>query len=47
MDMKNGFMGTVGNTPLIRLDSFSEATGCEILGKGGNRRLVSYGATCR
>ena len=33
MDMKNGFMGTVGNTPLIRLDSFSEATGCEILGK--------------
>jgi len=23
----------VGNTPLIRLNSFSEETGCEILGK--------------
>lgn len=33
MDIKNGFVGTVGNTPLIRLNSFSEATGCEILGK--------------
>jgi cysteine synthase len=33
MDIKNGFVGTVGNTPLIRLHSFSEETGCEILGK--------------
>ncbi len=33
MDIKNGFVGTVGNTPLIRLDSFSNETGCEILGK--------------
>lgn len=33
MDIKNGFVGTVGNTPLIRLNSFSEETGCEILGK--------------
>ena len=33
MDIKDGFVGTVGNTPLIRLHSFSEATGCEILGK--------------
>lgn len=33
MDIKDGFVGTVGNTPLIRLQSFSEATGCEILGK--------------
>jgi cysteine synthase A len=33
MDIKNGFVGTVGNTPLIRLNSFSEQTGCEILGK--------------
>ncbi len=33
MDIKNGFVGTVGNTPLIRLDSFSDQTGCEILGK--------------
>ncbi|MCT7949315.1 cysteine synthase A [Ancylothrix sp. C2] len=33
MDIKNGFIGSVGNTPLIRLNSFSEETGCEILGK--------------
>lgn len=33
MDIKNGFVGAVGNTPLIRLNSFSEQTGCEILGK--------------
>lgn len=33
MDIKNGFVGTVGNTPLIRLNSFSAETGCEILGK--------------
>ncbi|MBP0017577.1 MAG: cysteine synthase A [Cyanobacteria bacterium SBLK] len=32
-DIKNGFISTVGNTPLIRLNSFSEETGCEILGK--------------
>jgi len=33
MDIKNGFVGTVGNTPLVRLNSFSKETGCEILGK--------------
>ncbi|TVQ09057.1 MAG: cysteine synthase A [Leptolyngbya sp. DLM2.Bin27] len=33
MDIKNGFVATVGNTPLIRLHSVSEATGCDILGK--------------
>jgi len=33
MDIKNGFIGTIGNTPLIRLNSFCEETGCEILGK--------------
>lgn len=33
MDIKEGFIGTIGNTPLIRLNSFSEETGCEILGK--------------
>ncbi len=33
MDIKDGFIGTVGNTPLIRLNRFSEETGCEILGK--------------
>ncbi|MDB9466908.1 cysteine synthase A [Dolichospermum circinale CS-1225] len=33
MDIKNGFVGTIGNTPLIRLNSFSEETGCDILAK--------------
>lgn len=33
MDIKRGFVDTVGNTPLIRLNCFSEETGCEILGK--------------
>lgn len=33
MDIKNGFVGAIGNTPLIRLNTFSKATGCEILGK--------------
>jgi cysteine synthase A len=33
VDIKDGFVGTVGNTPLIRLNSFSDETGCEILGK--------------
>lgn len=29
----NGVLGAIGNTPLIRIASLSEATGCEILGK--------------
>ncbi|MFQ5533751.1 MAG: cysteine synthase A [Sphingomonadales bacterium] len=33
MDIRNGFVGTIGNTPLIRLRQASEETGCEILGK--------------
>ncbi|KAM3100232.1 cysteine synthase A [Phormidesmis sp. 146-35] len=33
MDIKQGFVGAVGNTPLIRINSFSDETGCEILGK--------------
>ncbi len=33
MDIRNGFIETIGKTPLIRLNSLSEATGCEILGK--------------
>src|SRR6201984_1852545 len=28
-----GFIGAIGNTPLIRLGRVSEETGCEILGK--------------
>jgi cysteine synthase A len=33
MDIRDGFVGSVGNTPLIRLRQASEMTGCEILGK--------------
>ena len=33
MDIKHGFLDTIGNTPLIRLNSVSDETGCEILGK--------------
>jgi cysteine synthase len=33
MDIKQGFVNAIGNTPLIRLNSFSDETGCEILGK--------------
>ncbi|MDF2095849.1 cysteine synthase A [Aquibaculum arenosum] len=33
MDVRDGFIGTIGNTPLIRLRRASEETGCEILGK--------------
>jgi cysteine synthase A len=33
MQIRDGFTGTVGNTPLIRLRKASELTGCTILGK--------------
>ncbi|MBX3517030.1 MAG: cysteine synthase A [Rhodospirillales bacterium] len=33
MDIRAGFVETIGNTPLIRLRRASDATGCEILGK--------------
>lgn len=33
MNVRDGFIGSIGNTPLIRLRRASEATGCEILGK--------------
>ncbi len=33
MSAVDGFVGAIGNTPLIRLKGLSEATGCEILGK--------------
>jgi cysteine synthase A len=33
MQVRDGFIGSIGNTPLIRLKRASEATGCEILGK--------------
>ncbi len=33
MTIRIGFLDTVGNTPLIRLNRLSDETGCEILGK--------------
>ena len=33
MTINDGFVGTIGNTPLIKLKGPSEATGCTILGK--------------
>lgn len=33
MDVRDGFVGSVGNTPLIKLKAASERTGCTILGK--------------
>ena len=33
MDVRRDFVDLVGNTPLVRLNKVSEATGCEILGK--------------
>ncbi|MCE2510550.1 MAG: cysteine synthase A [Alphaproteobacteria bacterium] len=33
MDIRDGLLGTIGNTPLIRLEGPSKATGCDILGK--------------
>jgi cysteine synthase len=33
MDVRDGFVPTIGNTPLIRLKRASEETGCTILGK--------------
>ncbi|WP_417797831.1 cysteine synthase A [Terasakiella pusilla] len=33
MDIRDGFVGTIGNTPLIKLKKASEETGCEILAK--------------
>ena len=33
MDTRSGFVGSIGNTPLIRLNRISDLTGCEILAK--------------
>src|SRR5690242_12578997 len=33
MDIRNGFVEAIGNTPLIRLPWFSALSGCEIWGK--------------
>jgi hypothetical protein len=33
MNIRDGFIGTIGNTPLIKLRRPSEETGCTVLGK--------------
>ena len=33
MTVKQGFIDLIGDTPLVRLNGVSEATGCEVLGK--------------
>ncbi|MBI1943193.1 MAG: cysteine synthase A, partial [Betaproteobacteria bacterium] len=33
MEIRDGFVGSIGSTPLVRLRRASELTGCEILGK--------------
>jgi cysteine synthase len=33
MEIRDGFIATIGNTPLVKLRRASEATGCTILGK--------------
>ena len=33
MDVRSGFLDSIGNTPLIKLRAASEATGCDIYGK--------------
>ena len=33
MDTRNGFLDTIGHTPLIRLQRISEETGCNVYGK--------------
>lgn len=37
-----GIEGCIGNTPLFRIKSLSDATGCEILGKAEVRDLPIY-----
>ena len=47
MEIRDGFVATIGNTPLIKLRRASEETGCTILGKaeflnpGGSGRAGS------
>jgi cysteine synthase A len=33
MNVRSGFIESIGNTPLIKLRAASEATGCDIFGK--------------
>jgi cysteine synthase A len=40
-NVKEGIEGCIGDTPLIRIKSLSEATGCEILAKAEVRKALS------
>ncbi|KZT51768.1 hypothetical protein CALCODRAFT_114674 [Calocera cornea HHB12733] len=43
-EVVTGITGLIGNTPLLRIESLSEATGCDILGKCEVRKTsVIYG----
>jgi cysteine synthase A len=33
MDVRSGFIDSIGNTPLIKLRAASDATGCNIYGR--------------
>jgi len=44
MNVQNGFAGTVGRTPLIRLRRLSEETGCEIF---GNAEFMNPGGSVK
>lgn len=39
--IKEGIEGCIGNTPLIKIKSLSEATGCEILAKAEVRKAMN------
>jgi len=39
MDVRKGFLGAIGRTPLIRLERASKETGCEILTAGVAREV--------
>jgi cysteine synthase A len=42
-DIKEGIEGCIGNTPLIKIKSLSDATGCEILAKA---EVTLIGSRC-
>jgi len=45
MTIRQSFSDAIGHTPLIRLNSFSDATGCEILGKASSSTPVARSRT--
>lgn len=41
-DIREGIEGCVGNTPLVKIKSLSEVTGCEVLAKAEVRLVHEY-----